>query len=290
MEIKNIFNDWGTEFTDMSDLSAQDPRELKKLLYDRKMLVFHAPNWTKLEYWNFLSLWGQPWNALDYQKSTEKWEPIRDPVTGAIRYITQMSNKISKRLVDYEMPWHADIANRVDGKTNFPHRCIYMKTVPNAQAGFTYWLDMELAYPEVHPTLRKRWESITIMQQNWHHPGRDIVEWPSMKQHPVTQRWSPRCNYHGVKDSWILDTKRDGVSMGTGIVEELMEAMAEVPGCVYEHHWTPNDIVLYDNWPFVHRRGELGLDTGAIRLMWRANVEHDLDLATEYQASSSASQ
>lgn len=284
MQTRNIYPEWGTEVTDMSDIFEQDPIELRHLLYDRKMLVFHAPNWTKIQYWYFLALFGRPWEARDYIKSTEKWEAIRDPKDNSIKFITEMSNKVSKRLVDYEMPWHADIANRVDGGINLPHRSIYMKTVPNPNAGFTYWLDMEVAYPQLHPLLRKRWENRTIIQQNWHHPGRDILPWSSMKQHPITGRWSPRCNYHGIVDSWILDTlDENNVSMGTGIVEELMEAMAEIPGCVYEHRWTPNDIVLYDNTPSVHRRGELGLSEGDVRLMWRANIDHDITLKSRFQ-------
>ena len=45
MQVKNIYEKWGSEFTDISDLFEQDTRELRKLLYDRKMLVFHAPDW-----------------------------------------------------------------------------------------------------------------------------------------------------------------------------------------------------------------------------------------------------
>lgn len=283
MQTRNIFEDWGTEITDMSDIFEQDTHELRKLLYERRMLVLHAPDWTKLEYWKFLALWGTPWDAREYTLSTERWEPIRDPADGSVKYITQISNKLSDRLVDYEMPWHADIANRVgEGKINLPHRCIYMKTVPNPLAGFTYWLDMEKAYPQLHPRLRSRWEARTIVQQNWHHPGRDIIEYPPMKQHPITGNWSPRCNFHGRKDAWIIDTKLDGLSMGTGIVEELMEAMALIPDCVYEHRWVPNDIVLYDNTPSVHRRATPELKPGEERLMWRANIDHDPALIKEF--------
>ena len=282
MQIKNIFNDWGTEFTDMSDIFEQDTREIRKLLYDRKMLVFHAPDWDKATYWKFCALWGKPWDAIDYHRSTEKWEIVKDPAEPLKpKYITSMSNKISIRLADKEMPWHADIANRVDGGIQFPHRIIYMKTVPNPKAGLTVWLDMEKAYPEVHPKLRERWEKRKVVQQNWHHLGKDIIEWPSMKQQPITGRWSPRCNYHGTSDSWIIDTTLDGKSMGTGIVEELMEAMAEVPDCVYTHTWAPNDMVLYDNWPFVHRRTFLDLKGEDERLMWRCNIEHDTSLTGE---------
>lgn len=283
MQTKNIFPEWGTEITDMTGLFEQDRQELRHLLYDRKMLVFHAPDWSKLEYWYFLALWGDPWQAKDYTKSTERWEAVMGGGDNIPKYITSISNKISKRLVDYEMPWHADIANRVDGGINLPHRCIYMKTVPNPEAGFTYWLDMEFAYPQVHPALRQRWENRTVVQQNWHHPGRDIIDWSSMKTHPITGRTSPRCNYHGIVDSWILDTKTlDGTNMGTGIVEELMEAMAEIPNAVYEHRWQPNDIILYDNWPFVHRRSELNIKNGEERLMWRANIDHDPSLTHRF--------
>jgi alpha-ketoglutarate-dependent taurine dioxygenase len=282
MQYKDIYTHWGTEFTDISDLLQQDVRELRKILYQRKMLVFHAPDWDQLTYWKFLALWGNPWDREEYIKSTERWREVPDPESGQMRYITWMSNKLSKRLVDYKMPWHADIANRVAG-INFPHRCIYMKTVPNPEAGFTYWLDMEEAYYHVHPILRKRWESRTILQQNWHHPGRDVVETSAMKQHPITGKWSPRCNYHGIKNSWILDTKDSlGNSRGTGILEELMEAMSEVKDCVYEMRWQPNDIVLYDNWPFVHRRTAPNLKEGEERLMWRANIDHDVDLTIEF--------
>ena len=281
MQTRNIFPEWGTEITDMSDLFQQDLAELRHLLYDRKMLVFHAPVWTKLEYWHFLALWGNPWDNVEYTKSTERWEPIVDPSDGSTKYITSISNKISSRLRDYEMPWHADIANRMSG-INLPHRCIYMRTVPNPAAGFTYWLDMEFAYPQLHPQLRERWEKRTIIQQNWHHPGHDIISCESIKTHPITGKSSPRCNYHGIDDSWILDTKIGETSMGTGIIEELMEAMAEIPNAVYEHRWTPMDIVLYDNWPFVHRRTELNLKPDEERLMWRANIDHDPSVKSRF--------
>ena len=291
MQTKNIFSAWGTEFTDISDLFTQDPRELRKLLYHRKMLVFHAPDWSELQYWHFLTLWGEPWDKTEYIKSTERWQPISDAKYGKIRYITRISNRLSQRLQGFAMPWHADIANRMSG-ISFPHRCIYMKTVPNPLAGFTYWLDMELAYPEVHPRLRARWESKTVVQQNWHHPGRDIVHASPMKQHPITGRWSPRCNYHGIKNSWIIDIlDSDGNSHGTGIIEELTEAMAEIKDCVYEMRWQPNDIVLYDNWPFVHRRSSPQLKKGEERLMWRANIDHDLSIKDLFdQGSISVSQ
>lgn len=282
MQIKNIYDHWGTEFTDIADLFSQDVRELRKLLYQRKMLVLHAPSWSTLEFCNFLALWGEPWEKAEYNISTERWLPIPDPSSGKLRYMTIISNRMSQRLKGNAMPWHADIANRLTG-ISFPHRCIYMRSVPNPEAGFTYWLDMELAYPEVHHKLRSRWESKTVVQQNWHHPGQDIVHASPMKQHPITGIWSPRCNYHGVRDSWILDTvDSNGNSYGTGIVEELMEAMAEVKDCVYEMRWQPNDIVLYDNWPFVHRRTAPQLKEGQERLMWRANIEHDISFKDEF--------
>jgi len=302
MQTKDIFSAWGTEFIDLSDLFAQDLRELRKLLYQRKLLVFHAPDWTELEYWHFLALWGEPWHKDEYYKSLEQWLSVYDPKEQrhVDRYITLMSNFISVTrpgnitrpgLNDFAMPWHADIANRMSG-ISFPHRCIYMKTVPNPAAGFTYWLNMELAYPEVHPRLRARWESKTVVQQSWHRPGYDIVHVSTMKQHPITGRWSPRCNYHGTKDSWIIDIlDSNGNSYGTGIVEELMEAMAEIKDCVYEMRWQSNDIVLYDNWPFVHRRSSPQLKKGEERLMWRGNIDHDLSIKDLFdQGSISVSQ
>jgi alpha-ketoglutarate-dependent taurine dioxygenase len=284
MQTRNIFPEWGTEITDMSDLFEQDQHELRHLLYDRKMLVFHAPAWSKLEYWKFLALWGEPWDNVEYTKSNEHWEPIIDPSDGSTKYITSFSNKTSSRLGDREMPWHADASNRMSG-INFPHRSLYMQTVPNLEAGYTYWLDIELAYPEIHPRLRERWEKRIIIQQDWYNLGQDINTTSSIKVHPITGKRSPRCNYHGSDDSWILDTKINEVSMGTGIVEEVIEAMAEVPNVVYEHRWNPMDIVLYDNWPLLHRRTDLGLKPDEERLIWRGTIDHDLNLRSRFLAS-----
>jgi alpha-ketoglutarate-dependent taurine dioxygenase len=282
MQIRNIYDNWGTEFTDMSDLFTQNTNELRQLLYKRKMLVFHAPAWTPWQFTEFCALWGRPWSAVDYSVSREVWRHATNPITQEKRFYTEISNKLSARLNDYEMPWHADIANRVNGELSFPHRVIYMKTVPNPAAGFTIWLDMEEAYPQLPAGLRKRWEAVTVVQQNWHWPGKDIIEYPSMKVHPITKKLSPRCNFHGVPDSWIIDLKRDGYSIGTGLVEELMEAMMEVPNSVYEHRWAPNDIVLYDNTPSVHRRTNPKLAPGQIRSMWRANIDHDKAIAATF--------
>jgi alpha-ketoglutarate-dependent taurine dioxygenase len=276
MQLKNIFENWGTEFTDINDIFEQDPKTLRRTLYERKMLVFHTPDWDKLTYWKFCNLFGDPWHAIEYAKSQERWERV-SPANESPKFITSISNKISARLVDYEMPWHSDIPNRV-GNISFPHRSIYMKTVPNPAAGFTYWLNMDYAYPLINSELRARWEALTVIQQSWHRPGSDITEYPSMKVHPVTGTKSPRCNFHGQKDSWIIDTKLNGVSQGTGIVQEVIDAMIAVPDSVYTHRWAPNDIVLYDNWPFVHRRDELHIKPGEERLMWRVNMEHDFTL------------
>lgn len=282
MQTKDIYPEWGTEITDMSDLFQQDPKELRHLLYSRRMLVLRAPAWKTFEFYDFCKLWGMPWDNKMYATSTEVWKATFNPNNREKGFYTEISNKMSPRLNDYEMPWHADIANRVDGGIQFPHRVIYMKTVPNPAAGFTIWLDMEHAYPQLPVGLRERWEAVTVIQQNWHHPGKDIIEWPSMKQHPVTKRWSPRCNFHGVSDAWILDLKLKGRSIGTGLVEELMTAMRDVPNSTYEHRWAPNDIVLYDNTPSVHRRTNPQLKAGQIRLMWRANIDHDLSLADKF--------
>ena len=282
MQTKNIFEDWGTEFTDMSGLFQADQDELRYLLYKRRMLVFHAPAWRPFEFVQFCNLFGKAWSAVDYTRSREIWRPTKNPLTDETGYYTEISNKLSTRLHDYEMPWHADIANRTDGGINFPHRVIYMRTVPNRNAGFTIWLDMEKAYPLIPEGLRKRWEAITVVQQSWHNPGKDLLEYPSMKQHPVTKRWSPRCNYHGTPDSWIIDLKLQGRSIGTGLVEELMDAMTKIPECVYEHRWMPNDIVIYDNTPSVHRRTDPKLNEGDIRLMWRANIDHDMSLESRF--------
>jgi alpha-ketoglutarate-dependent taurine dioxygenase len=273
---EDLFKDWGSVFHGPHNwIKDTVPGTLAKMLYERKLLIFKKIKLNPLQFWGFSNKFGTPWKADKYQYSQEKSMPVilND---GKIEYISAISNTISPRLGDREMPWHADIPNAVSYA--FPHRAIYMKTCPNPAAGFTIWMNTEKAFDTVSDDLKRRWGMSRVVQQSWYEPGTDLQEFTSMIHHPITGKYSPRVNNHvddKQKEGWIVDTKIGGESQGVGIVAEMLDEMSKQPDSVYEHHWDETDFVIYDNHSFVHRRTACELDSGQERLMWRTNIDHN---------------
>lgn len=275
---KNIFDDWGSIFEGPHDwFPSGDKTILKKMLYVRKILIFKKIKLDQLQFWNICNIFGIPWKDDQYEYSRELCVKL-SLNEEHVGYISNFSNKISKKLGDREMPWHADIPNAV--RFSFPHRALYMKTCPNPEAGFTLWMNTPKAFAGVNDDLKRRWGMTRIVQHSWYEPGKDIREFPSMTQHPITGEYCPRVN----SNSWIIDTKVSGESMGIEIVDEMLNAMEKQTNCVYEHHWDETDLIIYDNFPFVHRRTALDIDDGQERLMWRANIDHDLESKKLFEA------
>jgi alpha-ketoglutarate-dependent taurine dioxygenase len=271
----DIFDDWGTVFHGPFDWVRKTPTgSLLKMLYERKILIFKKIRLDEYSMWGMCKKFGKPWDAEQYKYSQEKAMPLK-MADGRTEYISAISNKISERLGDNEMPWHADIPNAVSYA--FPIRAIWMKTCPNPAAGLTIWMNTPKAFGGVSDDLKKRWGMHRVVQQSWYDPGKDLQEFASMMRHPITGEYCPRVNYHvddKQKEGWIVDTKLGGESRGTGIVAEMLAEMEKQPNCTYEHHWDEKDLVIYDNYPFVHRRTALELDNSQERLMYRVNVDH----------------
>jgi len=282
---KNIFDDWGSVFDGPHNWIGKAAHgSLSKMLYERKLLVFKKIKLDPLQFWGLARKFGLPWKDDQYRYSMEKSIPLIHPNLGNV-FISAISNKISKRLGDREMPWHSDIPNAVSYA--FPIRAIYMKTCPNPKAGFTIWLNNHKAFKTVSEDLQKRWGMHRVVQQSWYEPGKDLQEFPSMLHHPITGEYSPRVNYYvddKQKEGWIIDTKLGGENQGTGIVAEMLKEMSAQPDCVYEHHWDETDLVVYDNYPFVHRRTALDIDDGQERLMWRVNIDHNSEARKFFEA------
>lgn len=249
------------------------------MLYERKLLIFKKIRLDEQTMWGMCRKFGMPWKAEQYQYSHEKAMPV--VIDGRKEYISAISNKISEKLGVSEMPWHADIPNAVSYA--FPIRAIWMKECPNPAAGFTIWMNTPKAIRTVNQDLQKRWGMHRIVQQSWYEPGKDLQEFPSMMKHPVTGEYCPRVNYYG-PDAWIIDTKLGGKSQGTGIVAEMLDEIEKQPNCVYQHCWDEKDLVIYDNYPFVHRRTALEIDDSLERLMYRVNIDHTPDAKKLFEA------
>ena len=248
----------------------------RDLLYKKKLLVFKNMQFSKLDYVKFCSVFGRLWEAQDYRSSRERVEAVIDG--NNFHVISPMSNLIAPRIGQQEMPWHADIPNHKNNP--FPIRTIWMVKNPNPESGLTSWLNIEDGFDMLPEDLKLQAEQIKIVQQSWWIPGTSIQEYDFIKTHPVTGRKSLRLNYFcepdkNVNDAWIKNVIVDGQLLDPR--ETLLpyyNFLLSKPEFLYTHKWETYDIIVYDNWSFVHSRTPLIFDSALERLMYRTNIDH----------------
>ena len=279
MILTRIHPDWGAvvEFNDPTDFFKYDANFWRSTMYQQKLILFKNMNITKEQYVLFCKAFGNPWSAEDYLYSIEKVEKVE--VNGTLSAISPMSNLISPRLGQNMMPWHSDIPNR---KINpFPLRALWMVKNPNPNSGLTSFLNLEKGLDILPIELSSKIENIKIIQQSWYHKGTDIQEFPFVKQHPVTGKKSLRLNFFRnpadkeTNDAWIRDVKVNDVVLDPPNVlnpfYRFLESQSEL---LYTHTWNTFDILIYDNWSFVHNRTPLIFNPKLERKFYRANIDH----------------
>lgn len=276
-----IHERWGSTFTfgDPLEFFKQEPSYWRNLLYSRKLLVFKNMNFTKEDYVKFCSHFGKMWSGKDYAYSREAVESIK--VNNLFFTLSPISNKISKRLGIGEMDWHADIPNRVEKP--FPIRSLWMVNNPNPDAGITTWMNIEEGIEYLPKHLKEQIDNISIIQQSWYEKDTDIQEFDFKKIHPITNKTSLRLNYfcdedRDIVDAWIKEVKMYGEKTSCKkVLGPFLKYLSSVEDCIYSHKWGLNDIVIYDNWPFVHNRTNLEISDDQERKFYRCNIDHLTD-------------
>ena len=77
------------------------------------------------------------------------------------------------------------------------------------------------------------------------------------------------------KSTWIKNVIVDGQLLDPR--ETLLpyyNFLLSKPELLYTHKWETYDIIVYDNWSFVHSRTPLIFDSALERLMYRTNIDH----------------
>lgn len=290
MKATKIHNTWGTtvEFDSPSDFFKHTKEEWSKMLYDRKLIVFKRMRFSELDFAKFAHYFGAPWQGNAYDYSREKWTELVDPADNKKYTITEFSNKIisTKVIGNSEMSWHADIPNRQHNP--FPHRALWMVKNPNPEtSGQTRWLNIEDGINYLTPELTALLPRVQVLQQSWYEGGTDLQLHDFVKVHPVTGQRSLRLNYYvgypGVvksENAWIKQVHIDGViQLDQSLIQRYIDHLLTVPQLYYQHQWDDYDIVIYDNYAFVHGRTALKLNspTGVQeRKLYRVNIDHKI--------------
>lgn len=276
-----IQDSWGTifEFDDPLDFFKKDFSYWRNLIYDRKLLVFKRMNFSKQDYVRFCSHFGNMWSPEDYRYSVEAVEMI--PMKNRQVAVSPMSNKISPKLGLKAMPWHSDIPNKKIKP--FPHRTLWMVSNPNPESGLTTWLNIEEGLERLPSNLKSQIPDIKIIQQSWYQEGTDFQEFDFIKTHPITGKQSLRLNFYcvpeeNITDAWIKKVRFKGELLDPKpILSPYYKFLETQKDLLYTHKWDDYDIVIYDNWPFVHERTKLDFDISLERKFYRTNIDHITD-------------
>jgi alpha-ketoglutarate-dependent taurine dioxygenase len=278
MKFSNIHDKWGcvVEFEDPLDFFKTSPDIWRAMAYKKGLLVFKRMTFTKEDYAKFCACFGSLWNQIDYKYSKEASEVLT--VNGQRMVVSYISNITSPRLGLKSMPWHSDIPNRPTKP--FPFRALWMVSNPNPDSGLTGWLNIEQGLTQLPENLKSRVDQIKIIQQSWYDEGTDIQKFSFVKTHPITNKQSLRLNYYcdpenDVTDAWIKNVEIDGnILPPKETLLEYYSFLETQQDLLYTHRWDDYDLVIYDNWPFVHNRTTLEFDPSQERKFYRANIDH----------------
>ena len=90
-----------------------------------------------------------------------------------------------------------------------------------------------------------------------------------------------------ITDAWIKKVKFKGELVDPKpILSPYYKFLETQKDLLYTHKWDDYDIVIYDNWPFVHERSRLEFDPSLERKFYRTNIDHiDEKLLSFYEQS-----
>jgi alpha-ketoglutarate-dependent taurine dioxygenase len=286
MKETQIHSGWGTiiEFENPLDFFKQDFSFWRNMIYDRKLIVFKRMNFSKQDYIKLCSHFGMMWSEKDYEYSLESVEMV--DVGHRKIALSPISNKISPKLGLKFMPWHSDIPNKKIKP--FPHRTLWMVSNPNPESGLTTWLNIEEGLDRLPENLKSQIQDIKIIQQSWYQQGTEVQEFDFIKIHPITGKPSLRLNYYcvpeeDINDAWIKKVKfKNEIMDPKPILSPYYKFLETQKDLLYTHKWDDFDIVIYDNWPFVHNRSRLEFDTNLERKFYRTNIDHIEERLVEF--------
>jgi taurine dioxygenase len=155
------------------------------------------------------------------------------------------------------LEWHTDGSwSRVAGQATI----IYGEVMPET-GGETHFCDMYEAYERLSPAWKARIASLRAVhnldfsrtRRHGEDPMTDEqrlakppVDQPIVRTHPETGR---KCIYLGDHAESVVGMP---YAEGRALIEEL-NALAVHPDLTYEHHWTPRELILWDNRCVMHR-------------------------------------
>jgi len=258
------------------EVMAYSSDELRDLLFTRKVLVFK--NWHNLTpkaIIDFATKFGKPWSYQWYKSIKEDAR-----LDSAGRAYTDYTDTSYARLVN-GIPWHVDIANE-PGKPRYPARILYCVGLPDKYTGLTTDIaNLARAYSDMSDGEKAALDTTFYTYQSWQKVGTNIKDLPAVAEHPYTKEKFIRLNAVSQTNGWIRSAYQMQNNIPHYIHNDTLKAAIASIGEKYQysHSWEVGDLVIWDNWSTMHRKGAGEIsdgNTGARRFV-RISVDTGLD-------------
>jgi len=251
--------------------TAAQASELRDAFLKHRVLVFHSEctgfgRATEEEEVELFRVFDEPWP--EEAKDTGHHGSKRD---GSLVFkVTNVHapGEIVESLVlrKDELPWHTDQTYRTTpGKLGM----LYAREVP-ACGSPTDFCDMTAAYNALDDSMKSKLAQARAVHR---HPSRTDA---GRVLHPIFRTHAET----GEKSIYVnpLYTERleDRAPESEGVLEELFGHCTQ-PGFVMRHHWSPGEVLLWDNRCTMHKR----IPFEGNRMMWRVTSRGDPPPETE---------
>lgn len=264
------------------DAMSASNEELREMLFTHKVLVFE--NWNNLlprQVTEFSRKFGQEWPARWYADHREAAR-----IDGLGRAYTDYTDKSYARLFS-GIPWHVDIANE-PGKPRYPARILYCVATPTHFTGLsTDVSSMAAAYNNLSPDEKTLFDNSYLIYQSWQQPGTYVKELPAVEIHPYTKEKFLRLNAVSQENGWIrgwYTLNPDGTKKH--LDNEVLKKYVKDLGDKYQyvHNWKVGDLIIFDNWATMHRKGEGEVfeDSTGVRKFIRISIDTKIDPEFNY--------
>jgi len=237
-----------------NELLQTNNTDLRDLLFEKKVLVFkNFAGLSPKQIIDVASKLGTPWT---YKQYTAIKEDARLDATG--RAYTDYTNQSYSRLFS-GIPWHVDIANEKEF-ARYPSRILYCIELPSEFRGMTTDVsNMEAAYSNLTDEEKEFYSNVFFTYQSWQKIGTNIRDLPAVETHPRTGKKFLRLNAVSQDNGWIrawYKLNSDGTKTYLDNAELKKIVLDLGNKYQYAHNWEVGDMIIFDNWGTLHRKGE----------------------------------
>jgi len=248
--------------------------DLVKAWRDHIVLLFRKPDMSQVEQLRFAACFGRVGERPMPKASRSEDYSKLDPAFMLVSNIRENGKPIGT-LPDGEMLFHHDTIFRPQ-----PHigTLLYAIEVP-AEGGNTLFNNLYKAHDALPDDIKDRVEGRTarhiydyktLDRRNRNNASGELLEGCS---HPVCIT-HPRSGRRALYVDRLMTASIDGLPEDESeAILQTMFDIAERPEFVYRHHWTPGDLLLWDNLCSAHARTDFS--SAERRLLRRCQVESD---------------